>query len=445
MTTKKIREEARETEVLGEYDVLVVGGGGAGIAASIAAAKSGARTLLVERYGFLGGMATAGMVGSFCGFFTTGSEKKLIIGGIATSLRERLRERGSVTEKGVSKVDPRIASLRFHPEIFKFVSEELAVQSGVELLYHSIVTDVLWEKENSRLTGVIVEGKSGRRAILARIIIDASGDGDVAFRAAVPCEMGDEKGRLQTLTTMFRMIHVDIEKMRDLTTPKVKERLEDAVKTGEYGFKRPDGILNPALPSGLVSANIVSVPDLIATDAQDLTKAEMEGRKQVLEYIRAFRKYLPGFEDAELSSFAPQIGIRETRRVQGEYVLQEKDVLKGMKFDDGIALGAWPMETHDPETRRIVWKFIEIEDDYYTIPLRCLIAKGVENLLVAGRCLSATHAAHASARVIGPAFAMGEAAGILAAHSADSKIIPREISPEIVQKQLRQRGAILEV
>ncbi len=444
MTTRRIREDAREIEVMGEYDVLVVGGGGAGIAASIAAARSGARTLLVERYGFLGGMATAGMVGSFCGFFTTGKEKKLIIGGIAGSLRERLKVRGSVTDKGVSKVDPRIASLRFHPEIFKVVAEEFATESGVELLYHSFVTDVLREKKDSRLSGIIVENKSGRSALLAKVIIDASGDADVAFRAGIRCEVGDEKGRLQTLTTMFRMIHVDVEKMHDLTTPKVKEKLEEAVRTGEYGFKRPDGILNPALPSGLVSANIVSVPDLVATDARDLTRAEMEGRRQVLEYIRAFRRYLPGFELAELSSFAPQIGIRETRRIQGAYVLQEDDVLKGRKFDDGIALGAWPMETHDPETRRIVWKFIEKEDDYYTIPMRCLIPNSVDNLLVAGRCLSATHAAHASARVIGPAFAMGEAAGTLAAQCAGSNRTPKEIAPDDIRNELKRFGAILD-
>ena len=395
----------------GEYDVLVVGGGGAGIAASIAAARSGARTLLVERYGFLGGMATAGMVGSFCGFYTTGSQKKLIVGGVAGSLLSRLKERDAVTEKGVSRVDPRIASLRFNPEIFKAVAEEFAARSGVELLYHTFVVDVVWEKKGSRLSGVIIENKSGRYALLAKMIVDASGDGDVAFRAGVPCELGDEAGRSQTLTTMFRMLHVDVERMRDLTTPVVKEKLGEALRTGDYAFQRPDGIINPTLPHGLVSANIVSVPDVIATDAWNLTRAEMEGRRQVFEYIRAFRRFLPGFEHAELSSLAPQVGIRETRRVQGAYVLQEEDVLTGRKFGDAIALGAWPVEMHDPETRRITWKFLEKEDDYYTIPVGCLIQRDVENLLVAGRCLSATHVAQASARVIGPAFAMGEAAG----------------------------------
>lgn len=444
MAIRKVLEEAREIEVTGECDVLVVGGGPAGIAASLAAARAGARTLLVERYGFLGGMGTAGMVGSFCGFFTTGREKKTIVGGVAGSLLERLRERGAVSDKGVSRVDPRIASLRFNPEIFKVVTEEWVTRSGVEILYHTFAVAVLWERKGTRLSGVIVENKSGRSALLAKVIVDTTGDGDVAFRAGVPSEVGDGNGRAQALTTMFRMIHVDADKMRELTVPVVKARLEEALKTGEYGFRRIDGILNPALPQGIVSANIVSVPGLLATDARELTQAEMEGRRQVLEYIRAFRRFLPGFERAELSSFAPQIGVRETRRVLGHLVLQEQDVLQGRKFDDGIALGAWPVEIHDPETRRIEWKFLEKEDDYFTIPVRCLLPLNVQNLLVAGRCISATHVAQASTRVIAQAFAMGEAAGILASQSADSKILPKEVPPGEIQKALRQHGAILE-
>jgi glycine/D-amino acid oxidase-like deaminating enzyme len=444
MAMKKIMEAAREVEIQGEYDVLVVGGGPAGIAASIAAARSGARTLLLERYGFLGGTATAGMVGSFCGFFTTGREQKKIVGGIAASLLAELKRRGAVSEKSASRVDPRVASLRYHPEIFKLVTEELAASAGVDLLFHTFVVDVAWEIKGSRLSGVIVENKTGRAALLARLIIDASGDGDVAFRAGVPYEVGDETGRPQALTTMFRMIHVDVEKIRGLTLPAVREKLEEARKTGEYRFRRVDGILNPSLPHGIVSANIISLPDLLATDARDLTRAETEGRRQVFEYLRAFRNVLPGFERAEVSSIATQVGIRETRRIRGEYVLKEQEVLAGTKFDEAIALGAWPVEMHDPETRKIQWKFLEKEDDYYTIPLGCLIAQGVDNLLVAGRCLSATHVAQASARVIAQAFAMGEAAGVVAARSVDSKEIPRDIPAARIQGELREQGAILE-
>jgi len=445
MAVKKIVEEAREIEVKGEYDVLVIGGGPAGIAASYAAARAGARTLLVERYGFLGGMGTAGMVGSFCGFFTTGRLQKLLVGGIASTLLGRLKERGAVSEKGISRVDPRIGSMRFNPEIFKLVAEEFVTAAGVDLLFHTFAVETVWEKKGSKLSGVIVENKSGRSALLGKMVIDTTGDADVACRAGVPFEIGDGTGKAQALTTMFRMIHVDVEKMRDLTMTAVKTLLEEALKTGEYGFKRIDGIINPALPQGIVSANIINVPDLLAIDAWQLTRAEMEGRRQAFEYIRAFKRYLPGFEHVELSSFAPQIGVRETRRVQGQYVLQEEDVLKGIKFEDAIGLGAWPVEIHDPVARRIEWKFLENEDDYYAIPMRCLLPRNVENLLVAGRCMSASHVAQASTRVIAQAFAMGEAGGILAAQSVNSKLPLREIPAASVQKELKQQGAILGV
>jgi len=445
MAVKKIVEEAREIEVKGEYDVLVIGGGPAGIAASYAAARAGARTLLVERYGFLGGMGTAGMVGSFCGFFTTGRLQKLLVGGIASTLLGRLKERGAVSEKGISRVDPRIGSMRFNPEIFKLVAEEFVTAAGVDLLFHTFAVETVWEKKGSKLSGVIVENKSGRSALFGKTVIDTTGDADVACRAGVPFEIGDGTGKAQALTTMFRMIHVDVEKMRDLTMTAVKTLLEEALKTGEYGFKRIDGIINPALPQGIVSANIINVPDLLAIDAWQLTRAEMEGRRQAFEYIRAFKRYLPGFEHVELSSFAPQIGVRETRRVQGQYVLQEEDVLKGRKFEDAIGLGAWPVEIHDPVARRIEWKFLENEDDYYAIPMRCLLPRNVENLLVAGRCMSASHVAQASTRVIAQAFAMGEAGGILAAQSVNSKLPLREIPAASVQKELKQQGAILGV
>ncbi len=441
---KTIKEEARDVEVRGEYDVLVVGGGPAGIAASIAAAREGARTMLIERYGFLGGMGTAGMVGSFCGFYTTGRQQKMIVGGIANTLLERLKERQGVSEKGISKVDPRIASLRFNPEIFKVTAEQLAAENHVNLLYHTLVVDVAWEQRQSRLAGVIMENKSGRSALLAKVIIDASGDGDVAAWAGVPFEYGDGKGGAQALTTIFRVFNVELEKLKDLTMPRVKEILGEAKKTGRYSFYRVDGIINPALPPGMVTINISSIPDLSAIDAFDLTRAEMEGRRQAYEYVRAFREYLPGFERADICTLAPQVGVRETRRITGEYMLQEDDVLKGRKFEDGIALGAWPVEIHDPVTRGVKWGFLEKEDDYYSIPVRCLTPRKIENLLVAGRCISASHVAQASTRVIAPALALGEAAGTLAMLSARSRGKVRDVPADGLRNALRQHGVLLD-
>lgn len=445
MGTKKIIEEPRETEVKGEYDVLVIGGGPAGIAASIGAARSGARTLLLERYGFLGGMATGAMVGALCGFFTVGDRKDPIVGGVAADLLRRMARRDGVTEKRTSKVNPTVAVYQYNPDVFKLAAEEAAMEAGVEMLLHTLTVEVVWEMKGHRLSGVIVENKSGRFAFLGRTIVDATGDGDVACKAGAPYEIGDGRGKSQALTTMFRMTNVDPDKFRELNRREVAKKMEEGRDTGAFRFQRVDPVINPALPSGLVNANITGVSDLDGLDAVQLTRAEIEGRRQVFEYLRFFRTSVDGFERAEISSIAPQIGIRETRRIMGHYVLREDEVLRGAKFDDVIALGAWPVEIHDPATGKIDWRFLEVEDDYYAIPLRCLIPLSPDNLIVAGRCISTTHVAQGSTRVIGQALAMGEGAGVLAARSAESKIDPREVSAENVQKELRRRGAILEV
>jgi hypothetical protein len=444
MSIKRIVEGPREVEVKGEFDVLVIGGGAAGIAASIAASRSGARTLLVERYGFLGGMATAGMVGAFCGFFTAGPLKKDIVGGIGGNLLGRLRSRDGLSEKRISRVNSRMAAYQYSPEVFKRVGDEAVIDAGVQLLFHTLLVEVLWRDRGRALSGVIVENKSGRSAYLASVIVDATGDGDVAFKAQVPYEMGDEEGKLQSMTTIFRMINVDADKFRELDRQELAEKLLKARQDGTFRIHRVDPVISPAVPAGIINANMTGIPDLNGTDARQLTEAEIEGRRQVFEYMEFMQRSVPGFETARISSIAPQVGVRETRRIRGQHVLNESEVLKGKKFDDAIALGAWPVEKHDPETGKIEWKFLESDDDYYTIPVGCLIPQGLDNLLVAGRCISTTHIAQASTRVIGQALAMGEAAGILAAKAAGSKIGTAEVSTARIQEELRQSGAILE-
>ena len=193
----------------------------------------------------------------------------MLIKGIADSILRRLKEGDGVSEKGISKVNPRIASLKYNPDLFKVVTEQFALETGVELLFHTFVVDVIRDQNGSRLSGIIGENKWGRFAFLAKVIIDASGDADLAFRAGVPYEYGDGQGGAQALTTIFRLLNVDQDKMKGLTMPRVKEILGEAKKTGRYDFHRVDGIINPALPAGMVTVNISSIPGLSGIDAWD--------------------------------------------------------------------------------------------------------------------------------------------------------------------------------
>jgi hypothetical protein len=424
-------------------DVLVVGGGAAGIAAAISAARSGAATMLVERYGFLGGLATTALVGAFCGLYTTGPRKRPVVAGVCGDLIRRLRSVGGADDKRTSGVDSRLAAINYDPELLKLVSEQMALEAGVRLLYHTLVVDVLWKTPGTVLEGVVVENKSGRSAIRAGTIVDTSGDADVAAKAGAEFEYGDGQGGAQAMTTVFRVDNVVSGPALQDAIRGLRAHLVAARDSGRYQFSRVDPVVFPALPEGVVSLNLVSVRGLKAIDAADLTAAEIEGRRQAFEYLRALRDLVPGFENARLTQLSPQIGVRETRRILGEYVLTGEEVVAGTKFADGIGLGAWPVEVHNPETGRIDWRYIDKEDDYYSIPFSCLVPKRLENLLVAGRCASTAHVAQASTRVIPQAMAMGEAAGVAAGLALESGRALRAVPVAEVQAELKKRGALL--
>lgn len=439
-----MREDSRHIKVWGQYDVLVIGGGSAGMAAAIASARAGAKTLLVEKHGFLGGIATAGIVGSFCGFFTSGEEKKPIVGGVARTLLDKLAVHSGVSEKRISKVNPRLGVYQYNPEVLKHVADRLTTDAGAQLLFHTSVCGVI-PGDGNTVKGVFIENKSGRYVALGKVIVDTTGDGDAAAMAGVPFELGDGQGSGQAMTAMFRLANVDFEKFEKLDRARLREKLAEVKQSGEFKFSRIDPVIGPALPVGVVQVNLTGMPGLDGTNAKDLTLAEVEGRRQVFEYLQFFKKYEPGFEKAEVVDIGSQVGIRETRRVMGHYVLNEEEMLAGKKFADGIALGAWPVEFHDPMSGKIVWKYLDVNDDYYAIPMGCIIARNVPNLLMAGRCISTTHIAQASTRVIGPALALGEAAGSLAAVSVDAETDPAKIHSEHLRKSLMDHGAVLEV
>ena len=438
--TFKIGEQ--DIKIFGEYDVLIVGGGPAGIAAAVSASRLGAKTILIEKYGFLGGMASAGMVGSFCGFFTSGPKKQLVVGGVGRDLVKQLADHSGITGKLESAASSRIAQYRYNPEVFKYVAETMVLAADVEILFHTIVVETICNEEGL-ITGIILENKSGKSAVLGKIFIDGTGDGDIAVKAGAYYEIGDKNGVTQSMTTMFRLTNSDYNKAKKIDLNELRAKLENRKSRCLYKLERVDGVMATTIPKGMINANVTGISKFSALDAKELTKAEIEGRRQVFEYLRFLRENLPGFENAEIAVIGTQIGVRETRRILGDYVLNEKEVLKGTKFENGIALGAWPVELHDSESGRIKWEFLEKEDDYYSIPIECLIPKKTKNVIVAGRCISTTHIAQASTRVIAQSFATGEAAGVMAAQCIDAKCKPAVVNKETVKKTLIKNGAIL--
>ncbi len=420
---------------LWKTDVLVVGGGSAGVPAAIAAAREGASVTLIERYGVLGGASTL-VLDTFCGCYVVNDPPQKIVGGIAEEVVATLLAEGSA-EIRPSTYHLAGHTIVYNPHILKIVWETLAQKAGVRLLYHTFVVDVL--RDGDRLTGVVGAGKDGLVKLEADVVIDASGDADVAAAAGVPFE-GNENGAAQALTTTFRVGNVDTTRASQINEAELTRLMEAAVASGKYDLPRKGGGVYISPLPGVVSTNLVRITGLDATDSLQLTQAEIEGRRQALVYFHFLRDCVPGYENAFLAGLSTQIGIRESRRILGEYHLTRQDVLAGRRFDDGIGLGGWPMEDHRSGDSTHL-EFLGAGRTY-AIPFRCLLPQNVEGLLVAGRCLSADHAAHASVRVMGQCMVMGQAAGTAAALAVRSTCSPRAVSIAALQERLRQTGAI---
>lgn len=441
-----ITEPKREIPVIKNTEILVVGGGPAGLVAALAAGRLGVKTLLIERYGFLGGMATAGLV---CAFSTFNNRKEQIIKGIPIEIIERLHRLKAL------RGDPTTDQwLFFDPETLKYVAMNMADESGVGLLLHCFVCNVY--VENNIIKGVVTESKSGRQAILAQVVVDASGDGDVAAYAGVPYQKGRESdGLMLPMSLMVRMANVD-HKRHSIYSEKdpssfgyhLPRLWKEGVKRGEItipldaftGFFQ--GCEETCLIGSEYQILATRVIKVDATNVFDLTYAEMEGRKQVMQVVRFLRKRAPGFEKAYLSQTGPQIGVRETRHIKGEYTLTKDDVLQGRKFNDVIARGCYMIDLHNPKGPGFEFHSLP-EGESYDIPYRCLVPKKIDNLLVAGRCISATHKAHGSIRVMSHCMAIGQAAGTAAALAVKGKIFPRKLNIQRLQTQLRKQGAYL--
>lgn len=437
-----LTEPARRTPVIAEADVVVLGGGPAGLAAAAAAARAGCATLLVERYGFLGGMGTAAGVTNFCGLHANvHGELRQVVHGIADELLDRLRRLGALSEPH-TLFGGKICAQAYDNAALKVAADALVLAHGARLLLHAQAVGVAMGVA-STIDALLVETRSGRGAIRARQFVDASGDADLAAWSGAPFEKGPD---LLYPSTMFRVNGVDAARAGDAWN-RFGALMAQAESQGRR-FPRRTPIIRPQKNPSEWRANVTQLanPDGSAvdgTDAWQLSAAEVEGRRQIVDFMAFLRECAPGFENAYLLEIAPQVGIRETRRIVGEAVLTEADVLGCASFDDSIGVNGWPIEAH--VAGDVVFTFADVPRSrgYNQLPLRMIVPQRVDNLLVAGRCASMTHAGQSAARVSGACFAMGEAAGIAAALALRQRVAPRRMPAPDVQRELEQHGAWL--
>jgi hypothetical protein len=408
--------------------VLVAGGGPSGIAAAVAAARRGMQVTLVERYGFLGGLATAGLVNPFMPWEALG---KPLVAGIFQEMLDRM------TALGGYGCGPGVHS--FDPEIFKLVADRICQEAGVQVRLHTLLTGA--RVRDGRITRVYTESKSGREAWSAKVFVDGTGDADLALFAGVPCDEGrDSDGLTQPMTLNFRMAGVEIARMP--AHAEINRLFDQAKAEGRVVCPRENVLLFQTTQASVVHFNTTRVTGKSGVKADDLTAAEIEARRQAFELAQFLVRDVAGFEHSYMQQSAPQIGIRESRRIRGDYVLTGDDVEAGRKFADGIARSNYPIDIHSPTGAGTVIREVPL-GDYYEIPFRCLLPLGIGNLLVTGRCISSTHEGQSSLRVMPQCFAMGEAAGVAAAMALKRRVALRDVPAEELREALRGQGQIV--
>jgi hypothetical protein len=439
-----IEEPARRVPLYGEYEVVVLGGGPAGIAAAVAAAHAGRRTLLIERYGFLGGMGTAAGVTNFCGLHANVHGKMhRVVRGVASELLDRIDQLGGLNAPHL--ILGKILAQAYDTAAYKIAADDLLAAHKVELLFHALGAGIVMHDEK-RIDALLVETKAGRQAVRALTFIDCSGDGDLAAWAGARYEIGDNNGSMLYPSMMFRLNGIDPERAGEAwrTIPALMEQAEAA---GTHHFPRKAAIVRPQRSAIEWRVNFTQLARadgaaINGLEPDDLTRGEIDGRRQAVKAFN-FLRTVPGFEKSYIVDLPPQLGIRETRRIIGGYMLSGEDVLGCASFEDSIGVNGWPIESH--VAGDVVFKFPPIPESrgFNELPYRMLIPESLDNLLVAGRCASMTHDGQSAARVSGACFAMGEAAGTAAALALGGNTIPRDIAVNKLQLELRKQGAFL--
>lgn len=440
MKTEMINLPAESVPIRGHYDVIVVGGGPAGVAAAIGAARVGAKVAIVERYGFLGGALTNALVVVIHSLWTKDGSLQ-VIGGLGRQFMNELSANGGA--KNATK-DLR-GDFVVDPEAFKLLSDRYVLANGVHVMFHALLSTVV--AQDGKIEAVVVTGKDGRMAMTADYFIDATGDGDLAFLAGAQMTRGREgDGLTQPGTLCFKVGGVN----RELLEPGIIDIVEmsnilsEATVAGELP-KQIGQIytaIDPIRPDSIY-INAVRLIEKDCTTTADLSASELEGRQQILKLMNVLSKRIPAFKHAFIEQIAPQVGWRESRRLVGEYITTRTDLMECRQFEDTIAQGTYRIDIHNPTGSGTLFEEFSGQQ-FYQIPLRSLVPKEISNLLVAGRCLSATHEALGGIRVMINCMSMGQAAGIAAALSLSHRRHVLDIVPSIQTELLRQ-DAILNI
>ena len=444
-------------------DVVVVGGGPSGACAAIAAARNGMKTVLVEASGCAGGMATMGLVGPFMTCYDKTGEVQ-IIKGLFEEIVERLVEKGGAIHPSEVRAGTAFTSwikvghdhvTPFEAEALKIVLDEMFAEYGVTVLYHTLFSSPLME--GNRVKGIIVDSKNGRSIIEGKLFIDCTGDADLAYRAGVECVTGNGEGRIQPASMFFRVGNVDLVKVSaDIEANKdnfykkdgvnyrsLHWRVSEARANGDWTLNRVSIGLFRGVKEDEWSINTSRIMGIDSTDNESLTFGEMEGRRQVQEIFKFFRKYVPGFENAKLLSVASTLGIRESRRIDSMVQLTLDDVLNGNVPEDSIFLASNSVDVHG-KFGPMSNEYVTVQNgNFYGVPYGTLVPKKVEGLLVAGRCVGATSDAAGAIRVMPPCMATGHAAGIAASIAVKDEVSVKDVDTSKLRKRLVEEGAYL--
>ena len=449
---------------LGKTDVLVVGGGPAGVCAAIAAARMGAGVLLVEGGGCLGGMATRGLVAPFMTCFDSAGETQIIRGIFGEIVDRMVALGGAIHPKDVRAGTPFSAWITtghdhltpFDAEILKYVLDSMTAEAGVKILLHTNFVKPIMK--GRRITGATLLAKSGLCDVKASVVVDATGDGIVAAAAGAPLFKGNENsGKMQPATLFCHICNVDYKaicadveahlhefrKVNGVSYRALHWRVAEAEAAGEWDIARKSVNIYRGVREDEWAVNSTRISGIDATSSESLTAAEIEGRRQVQELMNFFRKYVPGCKNVMLKSSASTIGIRESRHINGEYLLRAEDLINSLVPEDSVFLASNSVDVHGGEGGANTTRYTTINGNWYGVPYRSLVPLEVENLLVAGRCLSATSDAAGAVRVIPPAMAGGQAAGVAAALACSGATTPRAIDARDIRKVLLTQNVFL--